>query len=210
LVPRYIVDAMIEKQGGWDLEIPGMEDWDYQIGVHVLGYCAYHIPEPLFVYRMFTSTKREVDYAKIDLIRAYMDTKWQAYRTGEVKLMCGCKQPNRPNSSVPASTLTSSGNFARQSVALVADTNDKTQMVTLEYVGPVVGPFTIKSRVSRDVSYRFGNSEFHKTRSVFLGDAEWLINMKDATGSPTYIVLSGTGAQGANDPSAFVGQAITA
>lgn len=210
LVPRYIVDAMIEKQGGWDLEIPGMEDWDYQIGVHVLGYCAYHIPEPLFVYRMFTSTKREVDYAKIDLIRAYMDSKWQAYRTGEVKLMCGCKQPNKPISSVPASTLTASGNFARQSVALVADGADKTQMVTLEYIGPVVGPFTIKSRVSRDVSYRFGNSEFHKTRSVFLGDAEWLINMNDATGSPTYIVLSGTGAQGANDPSAFVGQAITA
>jgi hypothetical protein len=52
LYPRKVVDAMIAYQGGFDEQIPGMEDWDYQIGVHHLGFCAYRVAEPLFVYRM--------------------------------------------------------------------------------------------------------------------------------------------------------------
>lgn len=86
LTPRFIVDAMIERFGGWDVEIPGMEDFCWQIGVHSLGYCAFRIPEPLFVYRRYTSTKREKDYEKIEQIREYLDRKFPAIRSGERKL----------------------------------------------------------------------------------------------------------------------------
>lgn len=87
LVPREIAEKMIEVYGGWDLEIPGMEDFAYQIGVHSLGYCAFRIPEPLFIYRMFSSTKREKDYIRIEEIREYLDSKFPDIRTGK-KMLC--------------------------------------------------------------------------------------------------------------------------
>ena len=68
--PRRIADAVATLQGGFDASAPGMEDWDYQMAVHHLGFCAYRVSEPLFVYRMKTSTKREKDFGKIDSIRA--------------------------------------------------------------------------------------------------------------------------------------------
>jgi len=209
LVPREIVDAMVDLQGGWDVNIPGMEDWDYQIGVHAFGFCAYHIPEPLFVYRMFTSTKREVDYAKIDAIRAYMDMKWSAYRKGEKKLMCGCQTPKTPKGT-PASMLSASGNFSTNSVVAVVDTENKVQMVTVEYIGPLKETFTIHSRVSREVSYRFGNNDLHRRKSVFLGDAEWLVQMVDRNNKPIYAILGNHAASEVTDPAAFLGQPITA
>lgn len=84
LTPRKITEAVLAEQGGFDSQIPGMEDWDYQVCVHSLGFCAYHVAEPLFVYRTHTSTKRERDYARIDEIVAYMDQKWKRYRKGEI------------------------------------------------------------------------------------------------------------------------------
>lgn len=86
LTPRYIVDAMIDKFGGFDVNNPGMEDWQYQIGVHSLGFCAFHIPEPLFIYRTYTSTKRDKDYERIDEIQAYLDKKFPEYRSGQKQL----------------------------------------------------------------------------------------------------------------------------
>jgi len=210
MLPRSIVNEMIEKHGGFDSEIVGMEDWAYQIAVHDLGHCAYHIPEPLFVYRMYSSTKREKDYAKIDSIRSYIDSKWSLYRTGEKKLMCGCNKPRTPKSSTPSSMMSASGNFDQQSATILQD-GDKTQMVTVEYVGPIAETFTINSRIQRGISYRFGNNEFHRTRSVFLGDAEWLIGIYGRDSKPDYKILSNVLAEsGQNDPSAFLGKPITA
>lgn len=124
--------------------------------------------------------------------------------------MCGCQKPKSPASPTPSSMLSSSGNFSQQSIAKLVEGSDKNQMVTVEYTGPIVGTFTINSRVSREVSYRFGNNDFHRTRSVFLGDAEWLIGMNDREGNPTYKILSNVSISEVNDPAAFVGQAITA
>ena len=74
------MESILEKQGGWDLEIPGMEDWDYQLAIHDSGFCAYHIDEALFVYRYYSSTKREKDYANVKAVKDYVDTKWRKYR----------------------------------------------------------------------------------------------------------------------------------
>lgn len=210
LTPRTIVDAVIAKQGGWDLKIPGMEDFDWQICVHVLGYCAYHIPEPLFVYRMYTSTKRERDYAKIDAIRDYLDAKWQPYRKGELKIMCGCTSGRKPKGAVPGSMLSSSGSFQNQPITESALGNDQSQMVTVEYTGPLAETFSIRSRMSGNVNYRFGNNDYHRTRSVFLGDAQWMITMLDRDGRPMYRILSTSPIGTSNDPAAFVGHPIVA
>jgi len=186
MYPRHIIESVFSKQGGYDANAPGMEDWDFQIAVHDLGFCAYHIPEPLFVYRMYSSTKREQDYAKIEKIREFMDEKWGAYRKGEKQIMCGCNQPRKPIGT-PRSALSSSGSFSNVPISDIPD--NKNEMVTVEYVGPIAEPFTITSRISRDVRYRFANNQYHSQHTVFLGDAEFLTGLTDKDGKPMYRIV---------------------
>lgn len=89
LTPRYIADAMFKRFGGWDANIVGMEDWCWQMGIHSLGYCAYRVPEPLFVYRIYSTTKRTKDYVRIDEILAYLDKKFPALRNGTKRMCAG-------------------------------------------------------------------------------------------------------------------------
>lgn len=96
-----------------------------------------------------------------------------------------------------------------ESIQKAVDMNDKTMMVTIEYIGERTEPFTIRSRVSGDVRYRFANDGLHSTRAVFLGDAAFLIAQNDADGKPTYRVISNIARVETNDPSAFVGAPIT-
>ena len=205
LVPREIVEAVLESQGGWDSEIPGMEDWDYQIAVHDQGFCAYHLPEPLFVYRVYSSTKRERDYAKIEDIKQYVDKKWTAYRTGEKVMGCGCGQPNIAKSK-PKSTLTSSGNFTNKQ-EFVRDELSGEQLVQVEYVGPLEQKFSIRSRVLPGKSYRFGNNAHYRIQTVFLKDAEYLVSKTDRLGRPEYRMITG-GTMEAHDPAAVLGRAL--
>lgn len=208
LYPRKIVEDIFKKQNGFDTEIPGMEDWDFQVAVHDLKYCAYHIPDALFVYRMYSSTKRENDYNKIEQIREYMNRKWDKYRSGKEKIMCGCMKTKLPVGK-PKSSLSSSGNFA-QDVSKVAESTDQTSMVMVEYVGPIAETFSIRSRISRDVTYRFGNNPNHKQKMTFLGDAEYLLGFTDKDLKPMYRILGATTAPTVNDPAAFLGQEIVA
>ena len=193
----------------WDEEIEGIEDWDYEYQLCNAGACFFHIPEPLFIYRMYSSTKREKDHAKGSIIAEYMDRKWNKYRTGKEPLMCGCNSPKKPIGSTPASMLSSSGNFSRESVVAVVDDTDKTQMVMIEYIGPNIAPFTMRSHISRDISYRFANSENHRYKSVFYGDAEWLIGLANDKGNPIYRIVSNVDVN-QNDPAVFAGKPILA
>jgi len=202
LVPREVAFAVKDLQGGFDIEIPGMEDWDYQIAVHSLGYCAYNIPEPLFVYRLQTSTKREKDYARIDDIKAYLDKKWAKYRKEGVKMGCGCGGPKKPTGK-PVSQMSSSGNFS--AVAPIPDGADPTQMVLLEYMGPIAETFSLRSRVDPGVNYRFGNNGVHKEKTVFLQDAYEFIGLLDGESKPMYRIKGVAGAGSPHDPSVIVG-----
>ncbi len=204
LIPRKVAEAVVAFQGGYDPNIPGMEDWDYQMAVHHLGFCAFHVDEPLFIYRLQTSTKREKDYAKIDLIREYMDKKWNDYRLGRKQLMCGCPGTKKVTTK-PQSTLASSGTFAPQENVNAGQL--ATEMVQVEYMGDSQGTFTLNSRVDRSVAYRFGNNPGHKIRPVFLGDAEWLTSLRDGSNKPMYVQLTNT-SMDARDPAAFLGAAV--
>jgi hypothetical protein len=194
---------VVQKQGGFDLDIPGMEDWDYQVCVHSLGFCAYHVAEPLFVYRTHTSTKRERDYAKIDQIVAYMDQKWATYRKGEVKMSCGCSG-TKTVKNIPNSTLAGSGNFSAESGI---QSEIGAQMVRVEYVGPIEETFSIRSRVDASIMYRFNNND-HRERSVFLQDAEFLTSMGDQFGNPLWRQIISQPLTETRDPSAALGSAV--
>lgn len=206
LIPRKVVDAVIENQGGWDTEIRGLEDWDYQIAICAAGFCFYHIPEPLFIYRMYSSTKRDTDFQKRDKIGEYIEKKWKP----KERKMCGCQTAKKPKANTPSSMLSSSGNFTDQSIKSVVDPQNKSQMVAVEYLGPIAETFSITSKMDRNIKYRFGGNDLHRIRSVFLGDAEWLIGMRDGNGRPLYRILSNAPIENVNDPAAFVGIPITA
>ncbi|RPJ28027.1 MAG: glycosyltransferase [Chloroflexi bacterium] len=205
LVPRNIAEAVIALQGGYDSQIPGMEDWDYQMAIHHLGFCAFHVEEPLFVYRLHTSTKREADYAKIESIRDYMDKKWPDYRLGKKVMMCGCAGTKKVTTK-PKSTLSSSGNFAPEQEVNTGQI--ATDMVQVEYVGQIEQTFSIRSRVQNGITYRFGNNTGHKQKAVFLGDAEWLTSQRDGNNRPLYVLLTSTTLD-ARDPSVFLGAPVT-
>lgn len=205
LYPRAAIDDMFRLQKCWDTKIPGMEDWDFQIAVHSLGYCAYRIDEPLFVYRLQTTTKREADYAKIEQIRTYIDTKWRAYRKEGKKMACGCGA-KKVSKAVPASTMSSSGNFATLTES--TPETSETSMVMVQYVGPIKESFTIRSIVDRSITYRFGNNQHHSLRNVFRGDVDRLLSFTNGMGQPMYRVVRGDPSLATNDPSIALGRAL--
>jgi len=162
LIPRRMAQAVFDRQGGWDSRIPGKEDHDWQIALHSLGFCAFRAPEALFVYRMWTTTKREADFAKIDIISEYLNAKWPMYRM-EGKTMCSCNSSTQLTASQPASLLTSAGNFETRDMA--QSNGNPTQMVQLEYVGSRAETFSIRSRVRAEKRYRFVNNPYHNSSS---------------------------------------------
>lgn len=212
LVPREIAEAIIRLQGGWDEQVPGKEDWDYQIATHHLGFCAHHVREPLFVYRTYSTTKRVSDHAKMDEIIAYIDRKWAVYRSGEKQIMCGCNTL-APPAQIPQSLLSSSGNFTMESIQEAIDTNDGSLVVVIEYLGELTDPFTVSSRTVRMpggdyLKYRF-DQEKNKVKTIFLSDLTFFGSQLDAEGKPKYRVISNVARIDTNDPSAFVGAPIT-
>jgi len=202
LIPQKVIKAVLEKQGGWDIQIPGMEDWDFQIAMHDAGFCAYHIPEALFVYRLQSSTKRKKDHAKIDDILQYIDEKWHAYRKEGKKMGCGCRKKTLVKST-PQSALSSSGNFANDLVEVVSES----QMVDVEYMGPITSPFRIDSKVSRNISYRFANNQHNKVQTVLISDARFLESLVGPDTRPLYRIITGKSMEN-RDPTAALGRPI--
>lgn len=185
LIPRNIAQSMVDYQGGFKVDFPGQEDWNYQMGVHHLGFCAYRIPEPLFVYRMYSTTKREIDRGKIDLIRERMAEQYPQYMKGDKKIMCGCQGTKTPKTNIPASLLSSSGSFENNEIHV--DLSNPNQMVVIEYLGSHES-YPIRSRSSKDVIYRFGKNDQDKARAVFVGDLNFLLGLNDA-GSQLFRVV---------------------
>lgn len=204
LIPRDIVEKVFELQGGWDMTIPGKEDHDFQIAIHSLGYCAYRVDEPLFVYRLWSTTKREKEFNIIDIIEAYLDDKWREYRQEGKVFMCGCRG-NKKTTSPPTSLLQGSGNFPAEQVSAQGDS--PTSMIRLEYIGPNEATFSIRSRVFRDKMYRFGNNSTHKEQVVFLQDAEFLLSQRVGE-SPTFRVLNTNAELETRDPAGALGMPI--
>lgn len=124
--------------------------------------------------------------------------------------MCGCTQTRKPPAAKPKSLLSSSGNFTQQSVLENTGQGGQNQMVTVEYIGPMAETFTIRSRTVPGISYRFGNNDLHRIKSVFLGDAEYLIGQLGRDAKPTYRVVGVSGAEEVYDPVTFIGAPITA
>jgi len=205
LVPRYAAELVLESQGGWDTEIVGMEDWDYQIAVHDAGVCAYRIEDALFVYRVYSSTKREKDHARISEISAYLDEKWKKYRKEGVTMACGCGK-KKIVKALPQSTMSSSGNF-KSSESIAMEMGDEGSLVMVEYFGPNEQNFSIRSKLDPRVRYTFGNNRHKKRRTVFLKDAQRLAGQIGPNGKVLWQIVTGAKVEDM-DPQAALGRQL--
>ena len=193
------------------MNIPGMEDWDYQIAVHHLGFCAYRVETPLFVYRLDSSTKRMADHAKIDAIVQYINEKWPVYRLEGRPMGCGCGT-KKVVRNLPTSTMSSSGAFA-QMKSVAAIENDEyvvsEEAVTLEYKGAQESDFRIRSRVRRDLMYKFGANPYSRRRTVLSGDVQFLTSQQREDGSPLFAVVQDNAVEVVSQSvESFLGQTI--
>jgi len=206
LVPRYAAEKVLALQGGWDCEIVGNEDWDYQIAVHSTGVCAYHIPEALFVYRVYSSTKRKKDHARKEEIVEYLNNKWPRYLKEGIKMACGCVKKTIVKRS-PKSTLSSSSKlFDSPEEMIVADEGQDDKIVSVEYFGPNEQNFSIRSKLDSQVRYKFGNNPHNKIKEVFLKDALYLIGKIGRDNLQFYKIVTGVSAEdGEQDPQAALG-----
>ncbi len=187
LVPRHVHETIVQKQQGWDAQIPGWEDWDYQVAAAVYtGVCAYRVEEPLFVYRRDTSINRKKHHNLRGQIISYMDEKWREYRKGTKKIMCGCDKKKKATS--PSSAGSSSG--VAQANGGQATQNEQT--VLLEYQGPQLAPFIIRGKVT-NTKYKFSRQSSHLQKYVFIEDARYLLAMKMAGGVTEYVIVQPEG-----------------
>ena len=115
---------------------------------------------------------------------------------------CGSKAVTKVK---PKSTMSSSGNFENLDKFLKGTNSE--QLVKLEYLGPREGTFTIRSRVMPSKSYRFGNNRQHKIQTVFMQDAEYLVQQVGPDAKPYYRMITG-GTMEFKDPSVVLGRPL--
>ena len=122
---------------------------------------------------------------------------------------CGCGQKKLPSTS-PESMLSSSGEFLRNNPGAVVTDTQSGQMVMVEYVGPFAESFSIRSRVMRDVSYRFGNNDYDRQSAVLLEDFNFLSSLVDRDGTPMYRAVGSGIPLEENNSENFLGKEVHA
>lgn len=186
LVPRSAHEAI----GGFDESIIGWEDWDYFIALQAQGLCSIRIPEPVFVYRFRTGTRRETSFGSKPALLKYIRDKWKPYYEGKKKMACGgCPKPTYQPPPAPA------GNEAEAGVNSVTV---PAEAVLLEYNGTQPGPQVFLGDKT-GTPYRFGLDQGHKRKYVHVSDAPGFLG-RTTRGVPHFIKVESKVTQPAPPP----------
>jgi len=122
-------------------------------------------------------------------------------------MSCGCRKKTIVKKP-PASTLSSSGNFANSEEIIVADESQENQLVNVEYFGPNEQNFSIRSRLDPQVRYKFGNNAHNKIKTVFLKDAQYLVGKVGRDNLQYYKIVTGLRVEDM-DPQAALGRVLS-
>lgn len=116
-----------EKVGGYDEQLPGWEDWDFQLAIADIGQCSRRIAAPLFVYRKHTGMRREANHEAFEQSKEGILRKWGRLWNGGKELMacgsCGRRQTVPSGSGVWAAT--SSRRIESEEAVLIEYTGNK-------------------------------------------------------------------------------------
>lgn len=153
-----------EEINGYDEDLPGWEDWDFQLGIGDRGHCSIRVPYPLFTYRKHLGSRREENYASFDKSKEGILRKWSKLWEGGKKLMacgsCSARKSIQPSSSM----MTANAQRVRQG-------SDAT---LIRYVGNKAG--SIGYRGKSKTMYYFAKGE---TKFVLNDDVDMFKGMPD-------------------------------
>lgn len=126
--------------GGYDEDLPGWEDWGFQLACAERGYCSIRVPLPLFTYRKHTGKRRNGNYGEFETSKQGILKKFGKYfGQGREQLMaCGSCGANRTSAfSAPSpvmSSLAAKAQIPPEGAMILRCNSDKLGDVT--YIGP--------------------------------------------------------------------------
>lgn len=137
------ITGIYEKQhlleaGLFDVKAPGWEDWDLQIALVNKGICGTRLAVPLITYNMQAGFRREENFSRAENLLKYIKNKY-----GDVKMACskcGGKATQKVLDSLPA--------------------GDDTEMVLMQYTGPLTQKRHEPGGVTRTKYVVLGNKPF--------------------------------------------------
>ena len=178
----YPMDAW-RAVGGFDEGLSHWEDWDFHLRLANKGICGTKIPAPLWTYRKTTGFRREENMAAFGQGREAILDRWRDYwEGGKVLMACtGCGSGGRQYPKPP-----SMGAGAGTAVATPARAPEG--YVTMEFRGAAKGTRTYKGAV-KGVDYRFGNTDGHRRKLVYLEDAPGLESFMEG-GAPLFVQVT--------------------
>lgn len=138
--------AAWEKIGGYDENIPGWEDWDFQIALGNIGVCSTRCPYPLFFYRKHTGYRREQNLESFEKSKQGILAKWGRFFKGEELMACGSCSARNGRNSVPAQN-----NMLMMNSQRIQQNSDA---VLVKYTGPKQG--SVGYRGNSRTMYFFG------------------------------------------------------
>lgn len=160
-ITAFIPTEHVRAVGGFDERAPGWEDWTLYLRLAIAGYCGAYVNGPVFVYRDAHSVNHIVD---VQGGHELMDRVIEPYKNAEGAI-------------IMASCCGGGGN--RQAVqaivgALPAIEASADNMRTVEYIGPMVGTFTIVHPDSKR-QYRAGRNSTNRFLRVPVEDSPYFI-----------------------------------
>jgi glycosyltransferase involved in cell wall biosynthesis len=152
--------------GGYDEDLPGWEDWAFQLKLAGKGYCTRRIAIPLFAYRKRTGARREDNMQQFEQNKAAMMGRDFGAGPGGVLLACG-RCPSGRGTTIMGSQSgagAAPGAAAVEAAAMVGDTG------MYEYIGNRAGKFSIKGKGTGNIYFWSTNPAFRR-QSVYAADA---------------------------------------
>lgn len=159
----------ILKVGGFTEDIPGWEDWEFQLKLLHEGICGTRLKTALITYNMHLGWRREGNFSNRDNLLKYIRDKHYVTLKDKRKMACsGCGGKR---------TLVIKQTPTTESINL-----DDTSL--LIYQGDNAGRTRINSKTHKGTWYVFSTNkpQFH----VFNGDLERLLAMRTPKGTPLF------------------------
>jgi len=146
------------KIGKFDEDLPGWEDWDYQLKLAVNGICGVFVPVETFVYRFHSGQRRQTAADSMKELLPQIKARFEDYYTGAKELMsCGCGNAGQSIIRAKQALKTYQPAQAERPVS-------KSNAVRMEFTGQGAGTRTFNRVGGKSLTrvYRGGNNTIWK------------------------------------------------
>jgi glycosyltransferase involved in cell wall biosynthesis len=137
----FLHETDVFRKVRFDESLDGWEDWDYTIGIAAIGCCGYRLPEPLFIYRTLSGSRREDSFGMIDTLLPEIRKKWK-----ETPMGCrGCGGRRAPRTAPRPPIPARAAPMAAASIPAASPPPPTYEAVQVRYIGRSRGRRLIKN-----------------------------------------------------------------